>query len=211
MLAACEEVELAFGEILVEPGEAIRDVYFPTRSSISLLAPIGADHVLEVALTGNEGVYGLPGALGIRKSQVRALVQNAGGAWRISAAHFRGQLARSPKLRACVHAYAYVLMSQVINTAGCNRFHLVEQRVARWLLMTSDRCHSRTFLMTHSLLGYMLGVRRVGVTQAATALQHAGLIRYSRGDMTILDRKGLERASCSCYRSDLALYDDTFN
>ena len=121
MLAACEEVELAFGEILVEPGEAMRDVYFPTRSSISLLAPIGGDHVLEVALTGNEGVYGLPGAQGIRKSQVRALVQNAGGAWRISAARFRGELARSPKLRACVDAYAYVLMRGEIATEEMSR------------------------------------------------------------------------------------------
>ena len=211
MLAGCEEVELVFAEILAEPGDAIRDVYFPMRSSISLLAPIGANHILEVALTGNEGMYGMPVAQGVRNSPVRALVQSAGGAWRMGAARFRAELERTPGLRACVDAYAYVLMSQVINTAGCNRFHVVEQRVARWLLMTADRSHSSTFRMTHAFLAYMLGVRRVGITEAASALQRRGLIEYSRGDMTIVDRKGLERASCPCYRSDLAVYDDTFH
>ena len=211
VLAGCEEVELTFAEILAEPGDAVRDVYFPTSSFISLLTPLGGKNVLEVALTGNEGMYGMPVALGVKTSSVRALVQGGGPAWRMGAARFRAELERTPKLRACVDGYAHVLMSQVIHTAGCNRFHRVEQRVARWLLMTADRAHSNAFRMTHAFLAYMLGVRRVGITEAAGALQRRGIINYTRGDLTIIDRKGLERAACVCYRSDLRVYEGTFH
>lgn len=210
LLDRCEEVELTFAEILAEPGGAIRDVYFPMRSSISLLAPIG-NHVLEVALTGNEGMYGMPLALGIATSPVRALVQGAGSAWRMEGARFRGELQRSLPLRACIDGYAHVLMSQLIHTAGCNRFHRLEQRAARWLLMTADRAHSDTFLMTQAFLAYMLGVRRVGISEAAGRLQERGLITYTRGAMTITNRRGLERAACSCYRSDHRAYESTFH
>lgn len=207
VLAGCEEVELEFASVLAEPGDTIRDVYFPTRGYVSLLAPIGGKDILEVALTGHEGLYGLPVALGVKVSPVRALVQGAGSAWRMGAAAFRRELGRSPKLRECVDAYAHVQMTQLIQTAGCNRFHVVEQRVARWLLMTADRSRSDTFRMTHAFLAYMLGVRRVGVTEAASALQRRGLIEYTRGEITILDRKGLERTACPCYRSDLVAYE----
>lgn len=210
VLAGCEEVELAFGDVLAEPGDAVRDVYFPTRGFISLLAPMGGKDVLEVALAGNEGLYGVPVALGVAASPVRALVQGNGAAWRMGAGAFRRELEAIPALRACIDRYVHVLMSQVIQTAGCNRFHVVEQRVARWLLMTGDRSHSPSFHITHEFLAYMLGVRRVGITEAAGALQRRRLIRYARGEVTILDRKGLERASCSCYRSDISLYDEAF-
>ena len=203
-------MELTFAEILVEPGGVIRDVYFPTQSSISLLAPIG-NHVLEVALTGNEGMYGMPLALGVATSPVRALVQGSGAAWRMQGARFRDELQRSPALRTCIDGYAHVLMSQLIHTAGCNRFHRVEQRAARWLLMTADRAHSDTFLMTQAFLAYMLGVRRVGISEAASALQRRGLITYTRGEVTITSRRGLERAACSCYRSDQRAYETTFH
>jgi CRP-like cAMP-binding protein len=207
VLEGCEEVELTFAEVIAEPGAAIRHVYFPTGGFISLLTPMGKKNWLEVALAGNEGIYGVPVALGMGISPVRALVQGSGTAWRMGAAAFSRELARVSALRNCVDRYIYVLMSQVIQTAGCNRFHVVEQRVARWLLMTADRAHASTFNITHEFLAYMLGVRRVGVTEAASALQNRKLIVYTRGLVTILDRKGLERAACPCYRLDLATYE----
>ena len=210
VLSGCEQVELRFPEVLAEPGGTIRDIYFPLGSFISLLTPMGGKDNLEVALAGSEGVYGVPVALGVDISPVHALVQGSGPAWKLSAAAFRRELARVPALRDCVNRYIHVLMAQLIQTAGCNRFHVVEQRVARWLLMTADRSHSSTFHITHEFLAYMLGVRRVGITEAASALQRRKLISYTRGNVTILDRKGLERASCACYRSDLSTYERIF-
>ncbi len=211
MIAACEEVELDFGDVIDEAGGTIGHVYFPTSSFISMLVPMGGTSTLEVALAGNEGMYGLPVAFGIPTSPMRALVQGEGPALRMNAATFRREIARVPALRACVDRYIYVVMSQLIQVAGCNRFHLVEQRLARWLLMTADRAHSNTFRITHEFLAYMLGVRRVGITEAASALQDRKLITYTRGLLTILDRKGLERSSCACYRTDLTTYSRIFN
>ena len=205
LLDRCEQVELTFPDVLAEPGDGMLHVYFPTDSFISLVTSVGTDN-LEVALAGNEGLYGVPVALGVATSPVHALVQGSGAAWRMDAAAFRGELAHSAGLRTCINRYIYVLMSQLINTAGCNRFHVVEQRVARWLLMTADRAHKPTFRITHEFLAYMLGVRRVGITEAASALQRRGLIGYTRGVVTVLDRAGLERAACSCYRADIATY-----
>ena len=210
MLARCEQVELTFAQVLAVPGDRIRDVYFPTHSFISMLAPIGGNHVLEVALAGNEGVYGLPVALGVGVSPVHARVQGAGSAWRMDAGDFKRELQSAPRLDECIDGYVHVIMSQLIQSAGCMRFHVVEQRLARWLLMTADRSHSQSFRITHEFLAYMLGVRRVGITVAATALQKRKLIRYARGAVTILNRKGLERASCPCYRSDIEAYDSVF-
>lgn len=210
LLDRSELVELTFPDVLAEPGDEVLDVYFPTVSFISLMTSAGSGDHLEVALAGNEGIYGVPVALGVATSPVHALVQGSGAAWRLGAGAFRSELARSPGLRSCVNRYIYVLMSQLIHTAGCNRFHLVEQRVARWLLMTADRAHARTFRITHEFLAYMLGVRRVGITEAASALQRRGLIGYTRGVVTVLDRAGLERAACSCYRSDIATYKRIF-
>lgn len=210
VLAACEPIELLFSEVLADPGETISHVYFPTGSVISLLTPMGGKNILEVALAGNEGVCGAPVALGVAISPVHAVVQGSGPALRLGAAAFRRKLARLPAFRNCIDRYVYVLMTQLIQTAGCNRFHVVEQRVARWLLMTADRSHSPSFHITHELLAYMLGVRRVGITEAASAMQARKLIGYKRGAVTILDRKGLERASCSCYRSDISTYERIF-
>ena len=207
VLAACEEVDLAFGEVVAAPGDPIRHVYFPTGAFISLATPMGGRDSLEVAIIGNEGLYGVPVALGVAVSPVHALVQGGGSAQRMAAGAFRRELARLPALRNCIDRYVYVLMSQVSQAAGCNRFHVVEQRVARWLLTTGDRAHSSSFQITHELLADILGVRRVGITEAAGALQDRKLIGYSRGKMTIRDRNGLERASCGCYRSDISTYD----
>jgi CRP-like cAMP-binding protein len=210
VLAQCEEVDLPLGKVISDPGETIRDIYFPTDSFISLLVPMGGKNMLEVALVGNEGVHGFPVALGVGESLVHAQVQGAGPAWRMSPAAFRRELSRVPKLRDCVDGYIHVLTGQLIQTAGCNRYHVVEQRVARWFLMTADRAHSATFHITHEFLACMLGVRRVGITEAAGALQDRKLISYSRGLVSIMDRKGLERSSCACYRTDLTTYGRVF-
>jgi hypothetical protein len=135
-------------------------------------------------------------------SPLEALVQGAGPALRISTAAFRNELALSPALRARLSLYVSVVHSQLAQTAACNRFHVVQARMARWLLMTQDRSHAHTFSITHEFLSYMLGVRRVGVTAAATALQGLNLISHERGKMTILDRAGLESAACGCYQAD---------
>lgn len=210
VLSACEPVDLPLSKVLSEPGDTMSHVFFPTASFISLVTPMGGKQSLEVALAGNEGFYGVGVAMGVEISQVHALVQGGGPALRMGAAVFRRELARVPSLRNCVDRYIYVLMSQLMQTAGCNRFHLVEQRVARWLLMTADRSHAPSFHMTHEFLAYMLGVRRVGITKAASALQERELISYARGEVTIRNRKGLERAACSCYRSDLSTYARIF-
>ena len=150
-------------------------------------------------MVGREGLVGVPLALGIHVSPVRALVQGAGPALKMKAARFRAELRGCLPLQSGVNRYVYAMMGQISQTAACNRFHMVEARLARWLLMTRDRMRSGEFRMTHEFLGHMLGVRRVGVTEAATALQRKKLIEYSRGDIRILDDRGLEEAACSCY------------
>ena len=210
MIAACEEVELEFQQVLDQAGGVIRHAYFPTSGFISLVASMGGKSTLEVALAGNEGMYGVPLAFGVSVSPVQALVQGGGRAWRMDAAVFRRELDQVPALRSGVDRYIYVVMSQLIQTAGCTRFHVVEQRLARWLLMTADRVHVSPFHITHEFLAFMLGVRRVGITEAASSLQKRDLIGYARGVVTIRDRKGLERAACGCYRSDITTYQRTF-
>ena len=205
-LAACEPVDLVFADVLVEPGERVGHVYFPTSCFISLVMPIDGSDVLEVGLVGDEGMLGASLALGVEASPWTALVQGAGSALRMPAAAFRRELERSPELQRLIERYLYVTMGQLAQRAACTHFHILEKRLARSLLMTQDRSHSDQFHVTHEFLSWMLGVRRVGITQAATALQARRLIRYRRGNVTILDRSGLEAASCRCYEADKAAY-----
>ena len=200
LLTGLESVALTFGEVLHEPGERIQHVYFPSDSLVSLLTVVEGHLALEVGMVGSEGMVGVPLYLGTNVSPVRALVQGAGAAMRMKSARFSEEIRKSPQLQRELSRYTRALMAQITQTAACNRFHVVEARLARWLLMTRDRVRTDEFRLTHAFLGHMLGVRRVGVTTAARALQKRKLIAYSRGKISILDHRRLERAACSCYK-----------
>lgn len=207
LLGHCEAVELAFSDVLYLPGQRLRRVYFPIRSFISLIMPVDDAASLEVGLAGDEGMFGVPLVLGIDVSTVRAVVQGAGSALTMDASSFRRELGLNPALHRRLDRYAFVQLSQLAQAAACTRFHVVEARLARWLLMTHDRAHVDTFYITQSFLALMLGVRRVGVTEAARSLKRQGLIDYRRGTIAILDRRGLETASCGCYQADRNIYE----
>ena len=200
LLPRLEPVTLKFGDVLYRPREAIRHVYFPGDSMVSLLALADGHRALEVGLVGCEGMLGVPLTLGVRESPVRALVQGSGTALRMKSTPFLNELRRNLPLQRAVSRYTYDLMVQVTQTAACNRFHQVEARLARWLLMTRDRMRSNEFRLTQDMLGHMLGVLRVAVTRAAGTLQRKKLIRYSRGAIRILDNKALEAIACRCYQ-----------
>ena len=196
-----EPVELAFGDILVEDAAIVRYVYFPNDCVVSLLAVADSRSGVEVGRVGSEGMVGITFALGRDSSPVRALVQVAGSALRMAALPFRNEFRSSSSLQRAVHQGSLSLLSQVVRVAACNRFHVVEARLAHSLLSTRDRLRSDHFHLTHETLAQVLGVRRAGVTTAAHALKERGLIEYTRGAIEILDGAALEKASCSCYRA----------
>jgi CRP-like cAMP-binding protein len=206
VLAICEPVELVMAEVLSEVGMPARYVYFPTKGFISLVTPLNGRPILEVGMVGREGMLGTHLALGVKAAPLHALVQGSGAAWRIGAVAFRRELGHSTELQRGLNRYVYVMMMQLASAASCLRFHQIGPRLARWLLMTQDRAHSDRFHITHEFLAYMLGVRRVGVTTAASVLQRGGFIEYHRGEIQVLNRRGLEAAACSCYAADLEAY-----
>ena len=207
LLAGLELVTLTYGEVLYEPGAPIRHVYFPINCLVSLLTTVEGHQALEVGLVGHEGMVSIALALGIDVSPARVLVQATGIAMRMEAARFRKEFLQSMPLQQALYRYTHALMAQIAQTAACNQFHSVGERLARWLLMTRDRVRSNEFRLTQEFLADMLGVRRVGVTIAASALQKRKLIRYGRGEITILDRKRLSAASCECYQIIKRIYD----
>lgn len=194
-----EPVTLPFGEILYEPGETVRHVYFPTQGIVSLLSMVEERSTLEVGIVGTEGMVGISVFLGVSNSLNQALVQGAGTALMMKAGALRKHVGHEGLLPNLLRLYTHSLLAQVSQTAACNRFHAVDARLARWLLMTHDRLQADEFRLTQEFLSDMLGVRREGVTGAARALQQKKLISYVRGQITVLDRAGLEAASCKCY------------
>ncbi len=206
VVATCNNVALTRGEVLYQSMQRLDRVYFPTSGFVSLIVTVDDSAQLEVGLVGDEGVLGVALALGAAALGVQAVVQGSGRALCMSAAAFNKEISLGKSLACVTRRYAFVQLRQLSQMVACTRFHVVEARLARWLLMTRDRAHADTFYLTHELLGTMLGVRRVGITNAAGTLQKRNLIQYSRGNVTILDRRGLKATSCSCYQADRDAY-----
>ncbi len=208
LLPQLEHVALTFGDILFEPGETLRHVYFPNNSIVSLLSTVDDRELLEVGMAGNEGMAGLSVFMGVNKSRNRGLVQGAGTAMKMKAATLRNEAGNDSSLHKLLLRYSHSFLTQVSQSAACNRFHSVNARLARWLLMTHDRVEGDEFRLTQEFLSHMLGVRREGVALAAGVLQKQELISYSRGLIRILDRAGLEAVSCKCYKIVKDEYDN---
>ncbi len=194
-----EPVPLPLGMALYEPGSRLGYVYFPTEGIVSLLYVMEDGASAEIAVTGSEGMVGISLFMGGESTPSRAVVQSAGNAYRLPAAALKKEFESGGELQHLLLRFTQALITQMAQTAVCNRHHSVEQQLCRWLLLSIDRLSSNELVMTQELIANMLGVRREGVTEAAGALQDAGLIRYSRGHITLLDRPGLERRVCECY------------
>ena len=202
-----ELVTLDLRQNLYKPNEPIADVYFPISGVCSLVINMDDGAIVEVATVGNEGMVGLPVFLGAGMIPGEAFAQVAGQSFRLSADRLRQEVRNGGPFHDVLHRYTQALLNQISQSAACNRAHSIEQRCARWLLMTHDRVGGDDFLLTQEFLGQMLGVRRASVSEVASALQASGAIRYSRGIITVTDREGLERAACNCYRIVRDEYD----
>ncbi len=194
-----EWVDLKLGQVLQEAGVSMNFVYFPTTSIISLLYVLGDGASTEIAVIGHEGVLGIPQLMGNNSSPNRAIVQSAGSALRLKGSVIQAEFDHSKVVQNLMLSFTQALMAQMTQTAVCNRHHSLDQQLCRWLLLSLDRFNGNELRMTQELIANMLGVRREGVTTAALKLQKSGLIKYSRGLIHILDRKGLEARSCECY------------
>lgn len=199
LLERCESVELPLGQVLWEPRQPLQHLYFPQTACIALRVTLNHHPPLEMGLLGNEGMLGATLALGLDTAPLRAVVQGAGSSLRVAPTQLHDAPGEHPTFQQALHQQVYRLLEQLSQTAACIHFHPIEPRLALWLLMIHDRAHADHFQMTHECLANMLGVRRSGVTVAAGALQQRRLIRYSRGQISILDRPGLEAACCECY------------
>lgn len=194
-----ELVELALGEVLYESGIQMRHVHFPTSAIVSLLYVMEDGASAEIAVVGNEGIVGVSLFMGGETTVNRALVQSAGYAYRLRGQHIKDEFCRAGPMQHLLLRYTQALLTQMAQTAVCNRHHTLDQQLCRWLLLSFDRLQGDELVMTQELIANMLGVRREGVTQAAGNLQRAGLIVYRRGRIRLLDRPGLEARVCECY------------
>ncbi len=194
-----ELVTLSLGDVLYESGDTMRHVYFPTDAIVSLLYVMENGSSGEIAVVGREGMVGIALFMGGESTPSRALVQSAGHAWRMPAQRLKDEFNRHGELQHLLLRYTQALITQMAQTAVCNRHHSIDQQLCRWLLLSLDRLPGNRLVMTQELIANMLGVRREGVTEAAGKLQKEGLIEYSRGQITVLDRARLEQRSCECY------------
>lgn len=202
-----ELVELALGQVVYESGRVMSHVYFPTTAIVSLLYVLESGASAEIAVVGNEGIVGVSLFMGGGSTPSRAVVQSAGHGYRLRAGAMQAEFDRGGPVLHLLLRYTQALITQMAQTAVCNRHHSLDQQLCRWLLLSLDRLHSKELVMTQELISNMLGVRREGVTEAALKLQKAGLIRYARGHITVLDRAGLEHRSCECYAVVKKEYD----
>ncbi len=206
-LPQLESVKLALGSVLYESGTQQTHIYFPTTAIISLLYVMESGASAEIAVVGNEGAVGISLFMGGESTPSRAVVQSAGQGFRLKAEEIKDEFNRSGPVMHVLLRYTQALITQMAQTAVCNRHHSLDQQLCRWLLLSMDRLDGNELVMTQELIANMLGVRREGVTEGALKLQRAGLIRYSRGHITVLDRKGLENRTCECYAVVKKEYD----
>jgi CRP-like cAMP-binding protein len=202
-----EPVDLPLGQVLYESGSTLSHVYFPTTAIVSLLYVMEDGASAEIAVVGNEGIVGISLFMGGESTPSRAVVQSAGKGVRLKAQLMKDEFNRAGPVLHLLLRYTQALITQMAQTAVCNRHHSLDQQLCRWLLLSLDRLQGHELVMTQSLIANMLGVRREGVTEGALKLQKAGLIRYTRGRITILDRKGLEERTCECYAVVKKEYD----
>ncbi|PVZ82376.1 Crp/Fnr family transcriptional regulator [Serratia sp. S1B] len=202
-----EKVELALGQVIYESGRLMSHVYFPTTAIVSLLYVLENGASAEIAVVGNEGIVGVSLFMGGGTTPSRGVVQSAGHAYRLKAKAMRAEFDRGGPVLHLLLRYTQALITQMTQTAVCNRHHTLDQQLCRWLLLSLDRLHGSEVLMTQELISNMLGVRREGVTHAALKLQNAGLIHYTQGRINVLDRAGLEHRSCECYAVVKKEYD----
>jgi len=202
-----ESVELPLGHVLYESGVALTHVYFPTTAIVSLLYVMENGASAEIAVVGNEGIVGISLFMGGESTPSRAVVQSAGAGIRLKAQLMKHEFNRAGPVLHLLLRYTQALITQMSQTAVCNRHHSLDQQLCRWLLLSLDRLEGNQLVMTQELIANMLGVRREGVTEAALKLQHAGLIQYARGHITVLDRAALEKRSCECYAVVKKEYD----
>ena len=205
-LPQLELVEMPLGQVLYESGSTLSHVYFPITAIVSLLYVMEDGASAEIAVVGNEGIVGIALFMGGESTPSRAVVQSAGQGLRLKAHAIKDEFSRAPVLHLLLR-YTQALFTQMAQTAVCNRHHSLDQQLCRWLLLSLDRLHGSELTMTQELIANMLGVRREGVTEAALKLQKAGLIRYARGRISVLDRPGLEKRSCECYAVVKKEYD----
>jgi CRP-like cAMP-binding protein len=206
-LPLLEPFDLPLGLVLCESGRTISHVYFPTTAIVSLLFVLEDGHSAEIAVVGNEGVVGISLFMGGESTPSRAVVQSAGRGYRLSALAIKEAFNRNGPVMHLMLRYTQALITQMAQTAVCNRHHTLDKQLCRWLLLSIDRLKGNELVMTQELIANMLGVRREGVTEAALKLQAAGLIQYARGRITVIDRPGLERRTCECYAVVKKEYD----